>query len=54
LGIKTRPNYFQKEPFGGYIGGPTPDHPAQWQLPTPKKNSFYPRKKARSFFIYLI
>ena len=46
LGIKIRPKLIQKEPFGGYIGGPTPDHPAKWQLPTPKKNNFYPQKKA--------
>ena len=46
--IKSRPKLIQKEPFGGYIGGPTPDHPAQWQLPTPKKNNFNPQKNDRA------
>ena len=48
LGIKIRPKLIQKEPFGGYIGVPDPDHPAKWQLPTPKKNNFNPQKKARA------
>ena len=48
LGIKSRPKLIQKEPFGGYIGVPDPDHPAQCQLPTPKKNNFNLQKKARA------
>ena len=47
--IKSRPKLIQKEPFGGYIGVPDPDHPAQWQLPTPKKNIFNPRKNPQLF-----
>ena len=34
--IKTRSKLIQKERFGGYIRRITTDHPAQWQLPTPK------------------